>query len=493
MLLLTSNCLAAIAFVSSGAAATGITSLSIAYPSTPAAGDLILCFVASKDPSTEATQPTGFLFLCKRTGVAGGAVAANAGPTTIFVFYKISDGTETGSVSTTITGADQSIGRMLLYSKSSGAAWDFSLYTSGEDSTSGTGVAVVGGAGIDLGTNDLIVAAFSGTRGNTTNSAQSFSATSATFAAASERIDSSNSSSPGVMLLVSDASVTTGSNNAPTASFTTASGTLGPAVIFRLRETTLAALPTLVFGLPLQESSGATTVATKSGATVTTAATLAGGDTITGITAADGPGDEIARSFNLDGTNDYISFADLSSNLADNFTICTWVKLDVSTPAGTTQTGFANMGPAGGGGATHYVYTDGNAYLALGRYTNSSTPNRVTMSHTFNRAQWHHVAITSTAGASNYKVYINGVYTYAATGQASVYWTGSVWTLGRAQDNVPNLYYLDGLVADWRVYSGVVSPSQLTGIIQEKDLAASLPPSSAVAPLRYYFNLLKSN
>jgi hypothetical protein len=234
-----------------------------------------------------------------------------------------------------------------------------------------------------------------------------------------------------------------------------------------------------------------TSVLAKTGATVTTAATLAGGNTITGLTAADGPGDVIARSLHLDGTDDYISFADLSANLGDNFTICAWIKLDASTPAGTTQTGFANMGPAGASGATHYVYTDGSAYLALGRYTNSSTPNRVVMSHTFNRAQWHHVAITSTPGASNYKVYINGVYTYAATGQSSVYWTGSNWDLGRSQDNVPNLYYLDGFVCDWRVYSGVVSPSQLTGIIGEKDQAPSSGTSPAV--LRYYQQLLNMN
>lgn len=225
-----------IAFVSAAAAAVGITSLNIDYPATPASGDLILCFIGTKEPASDPTTPSGFALLGSKTGVAGGAVAANAGPTSVFVFYKVSDGTETGSVSTTITGSDSAVGRMLLYSKGGGNTWDVANFTTGEDSSSGTGVAVAGAGGIDLAAGDFILGAFTGTRGNTSSSARSFSATSATFATADERIDSSQSSSPGVMLVVADAAVTTGSNNAPTFSLTLAAASLGPAVIARLRE-----------------------------------------------------------------------------------------------------------------------------------------------------------------------------------------------------------------------------------------------------------------
>lgn len=227
----------AIAFVSAAAASTGTTSVSPAYPSTPAVGNLILCFIASKEPASDPTHSSGFTLLAKHDGVSGGAVAANAGPTSVYIFVKESDGTESGTVTFTISGGDASVGRMALYSKATGNAWNYANYTSGEDSTSGTSVSVAGSAGIDLAAGDFILGAFSGTRGNTTASAQSFSATGATFSGASERIDSSNSSSPGCMLLVSDAVVTVGSNNTPTAAWTTAASTQGPAVILRLRET----------------------------------------------------------------------------------------------------------------------------------------------------------------------------------------------------------------------------------------------------------------
>lgn len=64
----------AIAFVSSGAAATGSTSLSIPYPASPTSGDLILVGIASK--STSSIHPitvSGFTFICTHRNPADSA------------------------------------------------------------------------------------------------------------------------------------------------------------------------------------------------------------------------------------------------------------------------------------------------------------------------------------------------------------------------------------------------------------------------------------
>lgn len=241
----------AITFVSAAAPSTGTTSVSPAYPSSPSSEDLILCFIASKEPASDPTHSSGFTLLAKKDGVAGGAVGANSGPTSIFIFYKESDGTESGTVTFSISGGDSSVGRMALYSKTGGYTWDYANYTSGEDTTNGTGVSVAGAGGIDLSSGDMILGTFSGTRGNTSSSARAFSGSGMTFATADERIDSSNSSSPGVMLLVSDAQVTTGNNNTPTATWTLAAGSLGPAIILRLREVAGGGGPTFTPRRPL--------------------------------------------------------------------------------------------------------------------------------------------------------------------------------------------------------------------------------------------------
>lgn len=226
-----------IAFVSTGAAATGTASLNIAYPSAPAAGNMIFCYVSAKSPSSDCTTPTGFTLLAKHDGVAGGAVGANTGPVSIYVFYKEATGSESGSLSVSCSGADSMVGRMALYSKASGTTWAPITYTSGEDSTSGTGFSVTGSAGIDLAPDDFIIGAAAGTRGNTSASSGSFTLSYVAFTSTIERIDSSNTSSPGNQLVSHDNLVASGSRNAaPTYTITFGLATVGPAIIFRLRE-----------------------------------------------------------------------------------------------------------------------------------------------------------------------------------------------------------------------------------------------------------------
>jgi hypothetical protein len=225
-----------IAFVSVAAAGSGTTSGSPTYPATPAAGNLILCAISVKEPSSDPTNAAGLTLLTKLDGAAGGAVAANAGPTSVYLFYKVSDGTESGTVTFSCPGGDAMRAVMSLYSCTAGYTWDLTKYTSFEDTTSGTGVAIVGAAGINLAAGDMILGAWSGTRGNTNSTARSFSGSGMTFATADERVDSSNGTSPGCQIVQSDAQVTVGNNNAPTASYTLASTSVGPGIILRLRE-----------------------------------------------------------------------------------------------------------------------------------------------------------------------------------------------------------------------------------------------------------------
>lgn len=213
----------AIAYVSAGAAATGSTSMNIPYPASPSVDNLILCCIASK--STASIDPitvTNFTLILHIRNPSG-TVGANTGPTELWIYYKISDGTETGNISCTLTGGNRATGRALLYSIDSGNSWDLTSFTSNTGS-GGTAVSITGLAGIDLATGDWMFAASSNSRGNATASAHTFTATGATFGTVTERLDQVHGSSPGVMLAGADAEVTAGSSNvAPVYAYTSSS------------------------------------------------------------------------------------------------------------------------------------------------------------------------------------------------------------------------------------------------------------------------------
>lgn len=480
-LLLANVSQAAIAFVSAGTATTGNSAaMSVAYPSSPAAGNLILCCIASKEPTSPSTVPAGMALLTSVTGVSGGAVGANAGPMTVYVYFKISDGTETGSVSFTVTGQDAYVGRMFLYSCTTNYTWSLSKFTSGEDSSSGTGYAVAGAAGIDLAANDYIVGIAGLTRGNATASAETFSATSAVFGTVNERSDTAYGSSPGAWLVVADAPVTTGNNNVPTYGATLSGASVGPAIILRLREEATGTLLWKWVG-PAFTAAGTTNVPDESGNS--RVGTLQGGDNTSTLQSTDRPGTAGTHSLHLNGSDDHITASDITSLMGDNASVMAWVKLDVATPAGTAQTGLWNTGAAIGGSATHHPYTSGVGYYDSFRITSNTTATRVdavNLAAGGTRTNWHHVAVTTSPGASGWKLWIDGSQITSTTGLVGIYYDSDRWGFGQSSTGG---FFFDGYVWDFRIYNKTLTSAELATVIAEKDSATPKIPPASLNPI----------
>ena len=98
--------MAQVTFNTAGVGATGTTTISTAYPGSLANNDIILYVVLIGNTTATPTTPTGFslLFGPDTTAVQRG-----------YVYWKRSDGTETGSLSVTTNTSVQCIARMFSF------------------------------------------------------------------------------------------------------------------------------------------------------------------------------------------------------------------------------------------------------------------------------------------------------------------------------------------------------------------------------------------
>lgn len=228
----------AIAFVASGAVATGTTSLSVPYPAGLSSGDLLLLAIGNKYPANAPSVPSGWTQLAQGSGGAG-ASGADSGQVYSTVMYKAADGSETGNLSVTLTSSNSCIGRMFCYSNATGA-WDLAAVTDDDTVASTTmSFAFASNHGVEAG--DFIVAASVANGTSATFSSPSFTQSGVTFGAITERQDSGTTLGDNIGLIVYETSASSGTASGnPSHQFTanTAFGNYpaGACVFARLRE-----------------------------------------------------------------------------------------------------------------------------------------------------------------------------------------------------------------------------------------------------------------
>ena len=342
---------AAVAFGTSGAVATGSTSLSVPYPASIAAGDLLVLAVGNKYPANAPTTPAGWTLVTNAQAIGGLGTAGNdRGQIYATVFVKQAVGTESGNLTVSVTGANTSMGRIFRYTKAAGAAWDYAA-TNGSDATAGTDWSVTGATDPGITSGDVVVVV-SSANGNVVTSwaAETVSATGATFTTHTERQDSSSNTGNDMLLVVSDHTVTAGTASAAPVFTMTGTGSpsanspTGPSVFLRLREV----LPAVVSVNRL--NADPTTAATVSW-TVTFSVSVTGVDATAFALAASGLSGAYITTVTGSGT--------------------TWtVTANTGIGAGTlglNQTGSGTVNPALSGTFTGQVYTI-SATPALAEY-----------------------------------------------------------------------------------------------------------------------------
>lgn len=231
----------AIAFGAVGAVAVGTTSLSVAYPANITAGQLLVLFVGNKYPTNAPATPSGFFAPSgNQYSRGGGTAGADTGDVYITVFLRIADGTETGNLSVTITGANTTIGIMFRVTKAAGVDWGYAC-AGGSDNTAGTAWSVTAGSNPGVVAGDMVFVG-STVCGNTdTATAEAITQTGVTFGSMVERQDSGSNTGDDISLWITEHPVNSGTGSANPVYTATVAGTgsataAGASLFLRLRE-----------------------------------------------------------------------------------------------------------------------------------------------------------------------------------------------------------------------------------------------------------------
>lgn len=230
----------AVTYSAVGAFATGTTSINVPYPASVTAGQLLLIWVSNKYPPNGPATPAGWTLAAQASGGAG-ASGIDSGNVYVTAFYKVADGTETGSQTVSIPSANVTMTVMLSFNKSLGD-WAPPLCTTGADNAGGASPMVVTGADnllLDVGDILVGVAAVNSDAAGITSS--SITATGATLTGL---VTNSNNTATGddMAFTYRKYDVTGGPSSAApvftvTTGATTANTPAGAALFVRLRDT----------------------------------------------------------------------------------------------------------------------------------------------------------------------------------------------------------------------------------------------------------------
>lgn len=191
--------------------------------------------------------------------------------------------------------------------------------------------------------------------------------------------------------------------------------------------------------------------------------TLQGGASISG------------RTLLLDGSGDYLSFADASEfSFTDGagtdrpFSICAWVYMNDATNFRAVSKATATSGAA-----EWFFGTNPSDAMAFAVYSGGSTTNNLSRNSnaaiTGLQGQWAHLAGSYDGGeiVSGLLLYVNGVLV-ASTGSTTGTYAGMSDTSAALhigalfQASSPS--YANGSIADFRLYNRVLAPTEIAQI-----------------------------
>lgn len=135
---------------------TGTTTLSLTYP-TLAKDDLLLMWVGVKPDTATITPPAGWTAVPNgELAGGGGTTGLDTGPTRAALYYKIADGSESGSVSPTLGNSPNCcMGQITVFRGSGGYAWNIAG-ANGADSTTGTPFTAAMGSNPGIEAGDMV-------------------------------------------------------------------------------------------------------------------------------------------------------------------------------------------------------------------------------------------------------------------------------------------------------------------------------------------------
>lgn len=243
-----------ISYVAAGALATGTTSASPAHPAGIAAGDLEVLQVVSGHPSNlTPTIPSGWALVEERVGGDPAAYGVGTGPRRLSVYARVFAAGDAAPTVQLVTGTNVFVAaRTYALRRTAGTGWRYAA-SSGEDTSSGTGVSVVGADAMTWLGGDFVLQLLAVPTSTPTTSAEGIAATSVTFGATTERADDAVATGATARLVAASAAVSSvvgTPSGAPTLTATLSAGSFAVGAALRVREATATVVATVQSSSP---------------------------------------------------------------------------------------------------------------------------------------------------------------------------------------------------------------------------------------------------
>lgn len=222
----------------SGAWAAGSTTVTPALPDSPAAGDMMILFVATKPYNRTINEPTGWTRIGTQQTNGTTSSSADLGSVTWSVFYREwQSGDAAPTVS--ITNGNSSLGVIHGFTKTA-SAWITPTAYFGSDTSSGTDyAATMAGSSGNLAAGDYVIHNTVIAGNNATFDTPTLTATDATFGTVTEHPSTEGSTATGFDLEASAARATVNSGTASAdavVGWTLSVAQTGGSALVRLRE-----------------------------------------------------------------------------------------------------------------------------------------------------------------------------------------------------------------------------------------------------------------
>lgn len=217
-----------IAFLSSGAAASGLSSATPAYPADVASGQMLILFVVAKYITVAVAPPAGWTLLGSFTGGIMTGSGAGSGEGVVWAYYRIANGTETPGATINVgvsPAANCSHHKIFSFTKDASKTWSIA-FTGGNMQVPATAWSVTG-ASWNVAANDFLVQC-TFQNSYVTVSAQAMTMAGVTFGAATEQYDLGSTAGDDVRMIVSTHPVTAGGATGATTYTALVAGTTSP-------------------------------------------------------------------------------------------------------------------------------------------------------------------------------------------------------------------------------------------------------------------------
>lgn len=235
-----------VAYVNNAAAASGTTTAAVTQPASPVSGNIYIAHIGCKPFGSVPTPPANYQQMCN---AAAGAVAngLDTGSVRATAFQHRVTGSESGTVTFSVTSGSPTIGKMQQYSKDSAKVWDLVSCVLADTTETGTAVSATpaGSLIMDVKAGDMLSIAVIIKSDTVTHTSQALAITGCTLGAITwDTVDVTTSGNQAA-LYVGRCNVTAGAaTNVPTYTATSSlSGASACAVsVVRLRESDAGAV-----------------------------------------------------------------------------------------------------------------------------------------------------------------------------------------------------------------------------------------------------------